>query len=337
MSKDLTVSAADRQNILNNPYAVKQIEEHFPIMGLRWGNEVVFTKQQVSQLFEISDATIERYLSQHGEELKFNGYSILRGADLRKFKELASGTLIDEGTKTTVLGIFSFRAVLNLGMLLTESEQAKVLRKSILDIVIDVIAEKTGGKTKFINQRDEDFLFSAIQEENYRTQFTQALSDYVDGTSWKYAHFTNKIYKSIFRENATEYKRVLKLASNDNVRDTMYSEVLTVIASFEAGLAHEINLAYQRHGTRQKWKEVDDLLIALASHPQQQPALLQARTKMASRDLGFRDALHEKLESYVQAVPKADFERFLGEKSRSLEERLSDPETMAVFKRLKDR
>ena len=58
---------------------------------------------------------------------------------------------------------------------------------------------------------------------------------------------------------------------------------------------------------------------------------------MASRDLGFRDALHEKLESYVQAVPKADFERFLGEKSRSLEERLSDPETMAVFKRLKDR
>ena len=58
---------------------------------------------------------------------------------------------------------------------------------------------------------------------------------------------------------------------------------------------------------------------------------------MASRDLCFRDALHEKLEAYIKAVPEADFERFLGEKSKSLEEQLSDPETLAVFKRLKDR
>jgi hypothetical protein len=36
-------------------------------------------------------------------------------------------------------------------------------------------------------------------------------------------------------------------------------------------------------------------------------------------------------------VPEVDFERFLGEKSRSLEEQLSDPETLAVLKRLKDR
>jgi hypothetical protein len=37
-------------------------------------------------------------------------------------------------------------------MLLTESEKAKVLRNMILDIVIDVINQKTGGATKYINQ-----------------------------------------------------------------------------------------------------------------------------------------------------------------------------------------
>ena len=58
---------------------------------------------------------------------------------------------------------------------------------------------------------------------------------------------------------------------------------------------------------------------------------------MASRDLCFRDALHEKLEAYIKSVPEADFERFLGEKSKSLEDQLSDPETLEVFKRLKDR
>jgi hypothetical protein len=58
---------------------------------------------------------------------------------------------------------------------------------------------------------------------------------------------------------------------------------------------------------------------------------------MASRDLGFRDALHEKLEHYIQTVPEGDFERFLGEKTKSLTDQLSDPKTLEVLKRLKDR
>ncbi len=53
--------------------------------------------------------------------------------------------------------------------------------------------------------------------------------------------------------------------------------------------------------------------------------------------LAFREALHYKLEQYIQAVPQGDFDKFLGEKSRSLQEQLSDTETLAVLKRLKDR
>ena len=41
--------------------------------------------------------------------------------------------------------------------------------------------------------------------------------------------------------------------------------------------------------------------------------------------------------TYVQSIPAKDFERFLGETSRSLQEQLADPEIIAVFKRLKDR
>ncbi len=62
-----------------------------------------------------------------------------------------------------------------------------------------------------------------------------------------------------------------------------------------------------------------------------------ARIRMASRDLGFREALHHKLEAYIQAVPEGDFERFLGARTQALEERLSDPKLLAVLKRLKDR
>ena len=60
-------------------------------------------------------------------------------------------------------------------MLLVESENAKVLRQIMLDIVIDFVNQRTGGSTKYINQRDRDFISAFLQEENYRREFTDAL------------------------------------------------------------------------------------------------------------------------------------------------------------------
>lgn len=337
MAKELTESSHDRQNILNNRYALQQAERHLALGGVVYEGETVFTKAQVIALFEVTDRTIERYLASHGEELSSNGYRLLKGKKLKDFKDLTQGTDIDVGTITSVLGVFSFRAVLNIGMLLTESEPARLLRSRLLDIVLDVMAERAGGHTKFINQRDENYLPSALQEENYRRQFTDALDSYVEGNHWKYARFTNLIYQSIFHENATEYKKVLNLAAKTNIRETLYSEVLILIASFESGIAHELEKASTTQGRKLTQKEAEGLFASFEKHPVFKPLILDARTKMASRDLCFRDALHQKLEAYIQSVSEADFERFLGEKSRSLEEQLSDPETLAVLKRLKDR
>lgn len=337
MANNLTESVNDRQNILNNRYALQQAEQHLQLGGILFDGEPVFTKQQVIDIFEIADATIERYLSSHDTELKNNGYQILKGARLKEFKNLAYGTLTNEGTKTSVLGIFSFRAVLNLGMLLTESEPAKLLRSRLLDIVLDVMIEKAGGHTKYINQRDENFLSASFQEDNYRQLFTNALDNYVEGSQWKYLNFTNLVYQCIFQENAKEYRKILKLAEKDSIRDTMYAEVLTLIASFESGIAHEFEKASKEKERKITKQEAKDIINHFEKHPLYKPYIVDALTKMASRDLCFRDALHEKLEAYIEAVPEADFEKFLGEKSRSLEERLSDPETLAVFKRLKDR
>ena len=72
-------------------------------------------------------------------------------------------------------------------------------------------------------------------------------------------------------------------------------------------------------------------------NPYLKPSIEDARVRMASRDLGFRDALHDKLGHYIKSVPEGDFDRFLGEKSKSLKKQLSDVETLDVLKRLKDR
>ena len=332
---DLTESNIERQNILNNPFALARLEQSLVLGGAQYKGETIFTKADVAQLLDIDERTIERYLSSHKDELSKNGYQLLQGNALKELKEF-SGTDIDVGTKTTILGIFSFRAVLNIAMLLTESEKAKIIRSRILDIVINVLSERAGGKTKYINQRDENYLPAAFQEENHRKEFTDAIDQFVGLPKWKYGYCTNAIYRSIFHEDAEEYRKILGMAQKEQVRDTMYSEVLTLIASYEAGLAYEIEEAYKVKGNEKLDKdEFNAVVEKFESHPSQKPLLNDARTKMASRDKCFRDALHHKLEHYIQSVPEADFERFLGEKSKELEERIL--ETREVFERLKDK
>lgn len=335
---ELTTSLVARNNILNNQYAIGELENQLQLGGLQFEGETIFTKAQVAQILDVSERTIDNYLISHGEELGKNGYRILRGNSLKNMKLLYVDEInFVDISKAPSLGVFSFRAVLNLAMLVTESKQAKLIRSKMLDIVIDVINQKAGGSTKYINQRDENYLLSAYTEESYRKLFTDALRDYLDMGNQKYGIYTDKIYQAVFCEKAKEYKKVLNLKERDKARDTMYSEVLTAIASFEKGLAMQLKKTYESLGRKVLPEELDKMIQDAESNPFLEPFIIEARVKMSSRDLCFRDALHYKLEQYVQVVPQGDFEKFLGEKSRSLQEQLSDPETLAVLKRLKDR
>lgn len=181
--EDLTNSSLERQNILNNPYAVQEIEKAANLQGVRFEDGVRFVKEQVADFFGIDIRTVERYLEAHGDELEHNGYEVLKGEKLQAFREAINAqfvTDIDVGSKVRNLGIFDFRSLLNISMLLTESETARTLRQTILDVVIDTINQRTGGGTKYINQRDEDFIQASFAEENYRKDFTNALKDHVN-------------------------------------------------------------------------------------------------------------------------------------------------------------
>lgn len=235
--KDLTTSQIDRQNILNNELALQEIQPRCGLQGIPWNNGVYVTREMTAAFFQVDIRTISRYVEQNNEELTQNGYQVLRGKQLKSFLEAARalGKDINVPTKTTVLGVFDFRAFLNLAMLLSESENAKALRQLMLDVVIDLINRKTGGGTKYINQRDKDFVFASLQEDNYRRHFTDALKQYVEEDRYKYAHFTDMIYVSIFREKAGEYKKILDLKAKDKVRDTFYSEILDIMKMHQYG------------------------------------------------------------------------------------------------------
>lgn len=332
--KDLTASSIERQNVLNNKYAIAKIQKRLDIEGMLFEDEYWWTKKMVADFYGVDTSTIDRYLSTNSDELKHNGYILCKGKALKEFK-LRFAHLINEASKTTQLGLFNFRSFLNLGMLLTESEKAKALRSAILDIVIATINEKTGGGTKYINRRDVNYLPAAITEENYRKNLTSAMSQCVGGhKTYKYAQVTDYIYEAVFKENAKEYRQVLSLDSKDNVRHTLYAEVLLVISSFENGVGAAIQQRYKENGGRLlSMDEVKNLVDELAEHPMQKPYLNDARTKMASRDYSFRDAYHGNIAEYLKAVTPEEFERFIGDQSIDFDNILADNKD--VLKRLK--
>lgn len=338
MEKNLTNSSLTRQNILNNKYALQEVQQVVGLKGVLYEQEFRFTKKQVALFFEITERTVDNYLEKYQKELAKNGYVVLKGKSLIDYKLVHSnafGNETDFVTKTTVLGIFNFRSFLNLSMLLTSSDKAKDLRSVLLDIVIDTINKRTGGGTKYINQRDEDFLVNMLKGEDYRREFTDALRDFVDMGNFKYMVYTDKVYKSIFKENASEYRKILKLETKENVRHTMYSEVLDIISSYEIGFAEILKTNSQNLGRKLMSSEVDKLFSQFEKQKLWEPLREKARVKMASRDMCFRDAIHENLKEYIGALPTADFDKFLGEKSMELDKRLD--EYKDALKRLKER
>jgi len=340
MDKDLTASQIDRQNILNNNMALEEIQNQTKIQGVIFEDKICFSKAMVATYFEVETRTLERYVSEYQDEISSNGYEILKGKRLKSFLDCVDKQGVPDinvgkiSNRTPQLAVFDFRAFLNMAMLLVESSVARSFRQVVLDIVIDCINQKSGGRTKYINQRDSEFIGAFLQEENYRREFTDALRDYVDMGNAKYGIYTDKIYQSIFREKAKEYKQILKLSDKERVRDTLYSEVLTVISSYECGLADMIKQQSEQLGRKLNNWELSDLFTGLESLPLWKPLIIQARTKMASRDMALRDAFHFQLKEYIKPLDKNEYERFLGAAGDELERLMS--ENRDVLQRLKE-
>lgn len=329
--KDLTTSDIERQNVLNNRFAVDEMQRRLGIEGMLFEGEYRFTKKMVADFYGVDISTINRYLTAYGNELKRNGYVLCQGKSLAAFK-LQFDHLTNEAIKIRRLGLFNFRALLNIGMLLAESEKAKSVRSLILDVVIATINERTGGGTKYMN-----YITAAITEEYYRENLTSAIKRYVFGhPTYKYAQVTDLIYEAVFGEKAKEYRKILRLApkDKDNVRQTLYAEVLLVISSFENGLAAYIEACFEENeGVPLSIDEVAELIDELSEHPMQKPYIHDARTKMASRDYSFRDAYHGNIADYLRAVTPEEFERFIGDQSVDFDRILADNKD--VLKRLK--
>ena len=111
MAKDLTTSAIDRQNILNNPFALQTIQETLDIKFVNFKGTLYATKQQTAEFYGVEVRTITNSLKDNEQELAFNGYKVLQGNELKEFM-LCGLREMDFPKNTPKLGVFNFRSFL---------------------------------------------------------------------------------------------------------------------------------------------------------------------------------------------------------------------------------
>lgn len=93
------------------------------------------TTEIVASYYEVPISTIKSLVAANREELESNGYRALKGVELREFASPFGGPAkLGLHHNTRSLAVFSRRAILNVGQLLTDSLVAKRVRTYLLEV-----------------------------------------------------------------------------------------------------------------------------------------------------------------------------------------------------------
>ena len=125
------------------------------------------TTEMVASYYEVDSALIRYHIKNHKDELDSDGLKVLKGKELKEFKEflgVSESNLLTPEIKTSPsLTLIPRRAIMRLGMIIEKSEVAKQVRTYLLDVE---------GSTKV-----EDKLIALTQDNN---NIVSLLNDKVD-------------------------------------------------------------------------------------------------------------------------------------------------------------
>lgn len=117
-SKALRDSALERTDVLDRVKALSLLPDGMHV-----------TTAMVAAYFQVRVKAIRSLVIDHRAELQANGYHVLTGTELSAFKALS-----EIQSHAPSLALFSRRAVLNVAMLLRDSEVARQVRVYLLDM-----------------------------------------------------------------------------------------------------------------------------------------------------------------------------------------------------------
>ncbi len=154
------------------------------------GNEFA-TTQQVSAFYGVPQKTITSLVVDHRDELAANGYHVLTGEQLNSLKEFSY-----VGKRARSLAVFTRTAVLNVGMLLTESEVARKVRAYLLAVEATATPEHRASAVELIR----------LQERQDYKNILGALKQGGAVSGDDYRMVQNTLYMGLFGKTAKEIR-----------------------------------------------------------------------------------------------------------------------------------
>ncbi|WP_246561910.1 restriction endonuclease [Streptomyces roseirectus] len=117
-SRSLRESVAERTEVLDRVRVLSMLPDGVHV-----------TTAMVAEYFGVGTEAIKSLVKDHRTELEASGYRVLTGTSLRSFKDLTGVQ-----PSTSSLALYPRRAVLNVAMLLRDSETARQVRVYLLDM-----------------------------------------------------------------------------------------------------------------------------------------------------------------------------------------------------------
>ncbi|MFF3558941.1 phage antirepressor KilAC domain-containing protein [Streptomyces sp. NPDC002574] len=123
-SRSLRDQTIERTDVLDKVKALVTLPNGFHV-----------TTQMVATYFEVPVETIKSVVEDNRAELEERGYRVLRGAELTEFASPFGGPAnLGLSPMARSLALFTRKAVLNIGQLLTKSEVSRQIRTYLLDV-----------------------------------------------------------------------------------------------------------------------------------------------------------------------------------------------------------
>lgn len=215
----------DEQMLVESPSARARYADRVDVLDKVGGlvllpDNTHATTDQVAAFYEVPLKTIESLVKANAAELEANGRRVLRGEDLRDFAtSYGKVTNLVINPKARSLALFSRKAILNVGQLLTGSKVAKRVRQYLLTV----------EETATPEHRESAYRLIRLQE---RQDYKNVLDSLKMGgaESGDYATAQNMLYLSLFGLTAVQIRRTRAQIDGERRRDGKFSAASAKVA-----------------------------------------------------------------------------------------------------------
>lgn len=161
VEKDFLENSKKREENMNRVEVLDQVK-----ILLSLPNTELYTTEMVANYYEVGINAIYSLIHDNQDEIKNNGYKVVNGKELTSLKKVCQ---IRSNAKQ--LATFTKRTVLNVGMLLQDSEVAKEVRSRLLDVAHDAENGQGNINTVISELNEEKQLMLDRMEAEYNGDY----------------------------------------------------------------------------------------------------------------------------------------------------------------------